>query len=230
MFFSSNRSGNYELYLKDLESGNITQLTDTPEDELYARASPNGKLVLFFRMGEGAYVLNLEENTRDKIYGPSIAFRPIWGRNGTKLYFSVIRWTRQNITTIYSKRIVPSGVEDLQVNKGEDFVSLNWTAPDDNNISNYNIYRDGELIASVNSSSSTYKDTEVEAETEYKYQVTAENEFTESEREEEVTVQTPSSSSSYLPSLIPEELILPMIIASTALVLAVSFKLYKKYG
>ena len=45
--FASNRSGFWDLYLLDLASGEITQLTDTPEYEGAPTWSPDGAFMAF---------------------------------------------------------------------------------------------------------------------------------------------------------------------------------------
>lgn len=45
--FASNRSGFWDLYLLDLESGDLTQLTDTPEYEGAPTWSPDGSFIAF---------------------------------------------------------------------------------------------------------------------------------------------------------------------------------------
>jgi Tol biopolymer transport system component len=47
--WSSNRSGNHELYLLDLGSGTVRRLTSTPSVEFYSRFSPDGRRIVFTR-------------------------------------------------------------------------------------------------------------------------------------------------------------------------------------
>jgi hypothetical protein len=47
--WSSNRTGNHELYLLDLKSGTVRQLTHTPYVEFFSRFSPDGRRILFNR-------------------------------------------------------------------------------------------------------------------------------------------------------------------------------------
>ena len=45
--FASNRNGFWDLYLLDLSSGDVTQLTDTPEYEGAPTWSPDGSFLAF---------------------------------------------------------------------------------------------------------------------------------------------------------------------------------------
>jgi hypothetical protein len=47
--WSSNRTGNHELYLLDLKSGTVRQLTHTPYVEFFSRFSPDGRRIVFTR-------------------------------------------------------------------------------------------------------------------------------------------------------------------------------------
>ncbi|HEY7141322.1 MAG TPA: hypothetical protein VIE44_14550 [Methylomirabilota bacterium] len=47
--WSSNRSGNHELYLLDLRTRTVRQLTHTPQVEFFSRFSPDGRRILFTR-------------------------------------------------------------------------------------------------------------------------------------------------------------------------------------
>lgn len=47
--WSSNRTGNHELYLLDLRTRTLRQLTRTPQVEYFSRFSPDGRRILFTR-------------------------------------------------------------------------------------------------------------------------------------------------------------------------------------
>jgi dipeptidyl aminopeptidase/acylaminoacyl peptidase len=47
--WSSNRTGNHELYLLDLGTRAVRRLTNTPEVEFFSRFSPDGRRILFTR-------------------------------------------------------------------------------------------------------------------------------------------------------------------------------------
>ncbi len=49
LVWSSNRTGNHELYLLDLRTRTVRQLTHTPQVEFFSRFSPDGRRILFAR-------------------------------------------------------------------------------------------------------------------------------------------------------------------------------------
>jgi dipeptidyl aminopeptidase/acylaminoacyl peptidase len=49
LVWSSNRTGNHELYLLDLRTRTVRQLTKTPQVEFFSRFSPDGRRILFTR-------------------------------------------------------------------------------------------------------------------------------------------------------------------------------------
>jgi Tol biopolymer transport system component len=62
--WSSNRTGNHELYLLDLGSGTVRQLTNTPQVEFFSRFSPDGRRILFAR-SQREYVSFRDPNAWD---------------------------------------------------------------------------------------------------------------------------------------------------------------------
>ncbi len=73
--------------------------------------------------------------------------------------------------------------EDLSVIGGYLIMNLSWSHPNPENISGYNIFRDGTYVG--NSSLTNYTDTGLEQEVEYCYSVSAFNDYVESELSEE---------------------------------------------
>ena len=49
LVWSSNRTGNHELYLLDLRTRAVRRLTNTPQVEFFSRFSPDGRRILFTR-------------------------------------------------------------------------------------------------------------------------------------------------------------------------------------
>lgn len=47
--FSSNRSGNHDIFLRDLESAELRRITEHPNTETYPRISPDGRHLVFSR-------------------------------------------------------------------------------------------------------------------------------------------------------------------------------------
>ncbi|MCL7960288.1 MAG: DPP IV N-terminal domain-containing protein, partial [marine benthic group bacterium] len=51
--FESNRDGNWNLYLMDPRTGNVTQLTDHPADDRFPGWDPIGQTLVFFSDRDG---------------------------------------------------------------------------------------------------------------------------------------------------------------------------------
>lgn len=88
--FSSNRSGNHDIYSRDLESFEITRITKHPNTETYPRISPDGRYLVFSRAHQGwvsqrnivawdVYLLELASGVERKISTNSTA--PAWLSN-----------------------------------------------------------------------------------------------------------------------------------------------------
>lgn len=63
LLFLSNRGGNVDIYVADIDGGNIVQLTDTPADEYSADWSPDGSQILYASATSGnddVWVMNAD--------------------------------------------------------------------------------------------------------------------------------------------------------------------------
>ncbi len=91
--FASNRSGFWDLYLLDASTGNVTQLTDTPEYEGAPTWSPDGSFLAY----EAYFEENLEivigpaENPRQDAVlltsSPAADHSPTWAPGGRQIAF-----------------------------------------------------------------------------------------------------------------------------------------------
>ena len=89
--FASNRSGQWDLYLLDLQSGDLNRVTDTPDYDAYPAWSPDGNLLAYETYNTDLEVvirsvfddqtfINLSEH-------PSADFHPTWSPSGRHLAF-----------------------------------------------------------------------------------------------------------------------------------------------
>lgn len=94
--FSSNKSGNFKLYIKNLEERAITQLTFGKGDDMFPSFSPCGKKIVFSSNRSGSFdifIVKVEkkdeirqitfDNKRDEIF-------PSFSPDGNKILFTLV--------------------------------------------------------------------------------------------------------------------------------------------
>jgi Tol biopolymer transport system component len=98
LLFQSNRDGNYDIYVMDLETGMVTRLTDSPEHEFEPALSPDGTRIAFARAridmsGQDIYVMNADGTDPQRIVymDESIAMCPDWSPDGSQIIFYATR-------------------------------------------------------------------------------------------------------------------------------------------
>ena len=90
--FESNRDGNWNLFLMDPRTGNVTRLTEDPADDRFPGWSPSGRSLVFFsdRGGRPAlYVLHIlsgEVEHLVEVYGPEPS--PDWSPDGSSIAYA----------------------------------------------------------------------------------------------------------------------------------------------
>ena len=94
--WSSNRSGNHELYLLDLRARSVSQLTRHPNVDFFSRFSPDGRRVLFLRsQREGVSfrdksawdLMAVDVNGRGEEVLARGAYHPTWMAGGSGILF-----------------------------------------------------------------------------------------------------------------------------------------------
>jgi hypothetical protein len=96
LVWSSNRSGNHELYLAELTSGTLRRLTNHPHVDYFSRFSPDGRQISFLRSQRpwvsfretGSWdlmVMNADGTNARRI--AEQAYHPLWTPNGRGLTF-----------------------------------------------------------------------------------------------------------------------------------------------
>jgi Tol biopolymer transport system component len=94
--WSSNRTGNHELYLLDLRARAVRRLTNTPQVEFFSRFSPDGRRILFARSQReyvsprdptawDVYVMNVD-GTGERLLARN-GYSPQWAATGDAIIF-----------------------------------------------------------------------------------------------------------------------------------------------
>jgi dipeptidyl aminopeptidase/acylaminoacyl peptidase len=94
--WSSNRTGNHELYLLDLRTRAVRRLTNTPQVEFFSRFSPDGRRILFTRSQReyvsprdptawDVYVMNVD-GSGDRLLARN-GYSPQWAPGGDAITF-----------------------------------------------------------------------------------------------------------------------------------------------
>ena len=94
--WSSNRSGNHDIYLKRLPDGAVQRLTDHLHTEFYPRISPNGKQIVFARSHQplvsqrniypwDVYLLDLKSG-KERLLAKN-GNLPTWSIDGKRVFF-----------------------------------------------------------------------------------------------------------------------------------------------
>ena len=100
-------------------------------------------------------------------------------------------------------QLAASTPQNLQASSGRTNVNLSWSASSGSPTINYQVYRDGEFV--VNTTSTSYSDTNLASSTEYVYYVVAWNELGPSSPSDSVS-STTSGQTHLLSSEVPEDI------------------------
>jgi len=149
--WSSNRSGNHELYLAEL-GGEVKQLTSNPHVDYFSRFSPDGERILFLRSQRpwvsfrepdawDLYVMNVDGTGERRL--AAAAYNPTWTPDGSAILFlhdnRLVRYTlsddvesvlhegaaRPTEATVYDPQLGESGLLALTLrNSARDGVGV----------------------------------------------------------------------------------------------------------
>jgi TolB protein len=100
--FSSNRNGQWDIYLMDLRSGEISAMTDTPEYDASPTWSPDGRWIAYERYADDNLDIFLQsiDGNQDAIQLTthfSADFAPVWSPQGRQIAFVSTRGGKNQI-------------------------------------------------------------------------------------------------------------------------------------
>lgn len=114
LLFESNRSGNYELYVMDMTTKEVTKLTDNEYQDMHGDWSINNEIV-FASNRDGdreLFVMNADgSNQRQITFNEDNDVMPSWSPDGTVIAFSSYRFGKKDKGDIFV--IDPDGNNEL---------------------------------------------------------------------------------------------------------------------
>jgi TolB protein len=90
--FTSDRDGNYEIYIMDAEGKSVRRLTDDPGKDLGSKWSPDGEKIAFASDRDGNYEIYIMDangtHVRRLTTSPDDDWQPAWSPDGEKIAFT----------------------------------------------------------------------------------------------------------------------------------------------
>lgn len=118
VLFQSNRSGNFQLFIIDIDSGELTQLTDNEGDNIHGDWSVNNQIV-FISDRDGEYELftmNADGTDQRQItFNEDKDVLPSWSPDGKRIAFSSYRYGNKDKGDIFL--IDPDGTNEFRLTK-----------------------------------------------------------------------------------------------------------------
>jgi len=141
--FATNRDGNWEIYLMNVDETDLVNLTQHPASDFYPAWSPDGKQIAFFSHRDGnyeIYVMNADgSHLRRLTYDEADDKAPAWSPDGKQIAFGS---DRTGNFDIYVMNADGSEQRQLTDNQAEDILPA-WS-PDGNRIA-FTSIRDGDF-------------------------------------------------------------------------------------
>lgn len=117
--FVSNRDGNFDIYLMDIDGGNLINLTNHPIDDVSPTWSPDGRFFAFVSyledLNSEIYVMNVKTKKRRRLTNhPGLDRDPAWSPDGQWIAFSSSRARGLfGVTDIYKMDVNGNSLQQL---------------------------------------------------------------------------------------------------------------------
>lgn len=96
--FDSDRDGSRQVYIMNIDGSGLQQITDSPDDKLDARLSPDGKKIVYARFAPGGMSARIHlvnsDGTGDICLTRigTVNGNPCWSAEGTRIFFQTNRF------------------------------------------------------------------------------------------------------------------------------------------
>ena len=205
IIFTDGRYGSRDIFEMYLSNRTVVDLTNNTAEDVFTTAlwdevwNPTTGRIVYISNESGyweVWTINPYTKERKQITDNQLPkITALWSHNGNYIAYAGYKdniWNLYLITVHSNATNVPSAPQNLQARAGNRYVNLTWSVPADDGgsaITEYRIYRNGSLIATVPASQLWYNDTNVSNGVSYTYYVTAVNSVGESERSNEVSAE-----------------------------------------
>lgn len=114
--FASDASGNWDLWVADLDGESITQITDSPADERYPSWSPDGSEIVYSPAVDSGRILVIPASGGASRELSPFGFRPSWSPTGRQIAFDA--WTPVSRSRIWL--VDAEGGQPIQLTESPD--------------------------------------------------------------------------------------------------------------
>jgi len=141
--FASQRNGNWDIYIMNVDGSDQIGLTDDPSTDITPAFSPDGNKIAFSSSRDGKfniYIMNQDGTEQKRLTdGPKVEWYPAFSPDGEKIAFSSYRYRGDNFS-IYIMNQYGTGQQRLIDDPSS--AETPYFSPDGNKIV-FSLYRDG---------------------------------------------------------------------------------------